>query len=102
MCGRLVTQYVNLTDTIAVPAEWPAQVIQKFLVSVAEQAIDAVNAGKPVILQIYWKTKGALTCFRELVGSYVIDVIFDMNDKNMEVMNDVPRPESYNPYDTMT
>lgn len=53
MCGRLVTQYVNLTDTIAVPAEWPAQVIQKFLVSVAEQAIDAVNAGKPVILQVF-------------------------------------------------
>ncbi len=53
MCARLVTRYVNLTDTIAVPVEWPAHVIQKFLVPLAEQVIDAVNAGKPVFLQVF-------------------------------------------------
>ncbi|XP_074097910.1 uncharacterized protein LOC141526729 isoform X2 [Cotesia typhae] len=111
MCARLVTRYVNLTDTIAVPVEWPAHVIQKFLVPLAEQVIDAVNAGKPVFLQVF-NTPAKLVqrqdgnriqyffekVFTEdLVGSYVVDVIFYMNDKNMQVMNDVPRPEPHNP-----
>ncbi|CAD6243603.1 GSCOCT00013086001.2-RA-CDS [Cotesia congregata] len=111
MCDRLVTWYVNLTDTIAIPAEWPAHVIKKFLVPLAEQVMDAVNAGKPVILQVFntpaklvQRQDGNRILYffekvftEELVGSYFIDVVFDMNDENIEAMNDVPRPEPHNP-----
>ncbi|CAD6243540.1 GSCOCT00014297001.2-RA-CDS [Cotesia congregata] len=111
MCDRLVTRYVNLTDTIAVPAKWPAHVIKKFVVPLAEQVIDAVNTGKPVVLQVFdtpaklvQRQDGNRILYffekvftEELVGSYVIDVNYDMNDKNIEAMNDVPRPEPYNP-----
>lgn len=52
MCGRLETRYVDLTDTIAVPAEWPVDLLHEFLVPLAEQVINDVNVGKAVILQV--------------------------------------------------
>ncbi|CAD6209987.1 GSCOCG00010856001-RA-CDS [Cotesia congregata] len=73
--------------------------------------MDAVNAGKPVILQVFntpaklvQRQDGNRILYffekvftEELVGSYFIDVVFDMNDENIEAMNDVPRPEPHNP-----
>lgn len=47
-----VTKYVNLTDTIVVPAEWPAYAFQKLLVPLVEQVINAAGTGKPVVLQV--------------------------------------------------
>ncbi|XP_044591695.1 uncharacterized protein LOC123269867 [Cotesia glomerata] len=111
MFGRLVTRYVNLTDTIVVPAEWHPHVFHEFLASLAEQVINDVNAGKPVVLQVLntpaklkqlQNKNGILYLFEKvfpekLVGSYVIDVIFYMNDKNIEAMNDVLGSEPCNP-----
>ncbi|CAD6243673.1 GSCOCT00014290001.2-RA-CDS [Cotesia congregata] len=111
MCGRLVIRYVNLTDTIAVPAEWHPHVFHEFLVPLAEQVINDVNAGKSVVLQVL-NTPAKLKQLQnknrilylfekvfaeELVGSSVIDVIFDMNDKNIKAMKDVLGPEPCNP-----
>lgn len=47
-----VLRYVNLTDTIIVPIEWSAHGFKELLVSLVHQVINAVNAGKPVVLQL--------------------------------------------------
>lgn len=52
MCGRLETRYVDLTDTIAVPAEWSVDLLHEFLVPLAVQVINDVNACKAVVLQV--------------------------------------------------
>ncbi len=50
--GHVVTKYVNITDTIAVPAKWPAHVFRESLVQLVEQMIIALNSGKSVVLQV--------------------------------------------------
>ncbi|AEE09552.1 conserved hypothetical protein [Cotesia vestalis bracovirus] len=110
MCGRLETRYVDLTDTIAVPAEWPVDLLHEFLVPLAEQVINDVNAGKAVILQVLntpaklvqRQNRNGIQYFfekaftEELVDSHVVDVIFDMNDNNIEAMIDICGPELCN------
>nr|ACE75434.1 conserved hypothetical protein [Glyptapanteles indiensis] len=106
-----VTKYVNLTDTIVVPAEWPAYAFQKLLVPLVEQVINAAGTGKPVVLQVLntpaklvkRHDRNRIQYFfekvfaEELMGSYVFEVIFDKNDKNIKVMNDVTGPEPLDP-----
>lgn len=52
MSDHLATRYVNLTESIAVPEEWPVQELRDLLVSLAEQVIDAADEYESVVLQI--------------------------------------------------
>nr|ACE75417.1 hypothetical protein GIP_L8_0310 [Glyptapanteles indiensis] len=104
--GHVVTKYVNITDTIAVPAKWPAHVFRESLVQLVEQMIIALNSGKSVVLQVLNTPAKLVQCqdrngiqyffekvFRECVNA--LEHRVSLNDYNVQVYRSELRTAFY-------